>query len=558
MPSCPFCYNPLNEDDEICDVCGSKIIRNDDESKPKSVSPVSAARHQKLTAFDEALEKLPFKVTDLLLKRIALVLAAVLLVSFVISFFKPDRSPDYILYGKDEEIFLSKTSAISPKQVTIDYGLDYFDNNLGLSYRVSENGKKVFFFDYGSNNLYYRTSKLNKDSVFLASNVLTYDINDAGNLITYVKDGNQLYQHNLSDQLNMIDSNVAAFVVSGDGKTILYTKYDGDTLNLCRYKFGKEAETVVSSVSSLSYISDDLSTVIYIKKGYLFKEKIGSKPQKITSNIHRVIKVYDENSLYFVVSDPESHTDSLYYYNGKKAKLVMNGYTGFTECGVETPSIAFSCINDSKITYYVAVEDKASEIEKSVFDNVYVDPSGKSIYFIADADPNTFLGNLYKASVSKGGVKSIKLVDENVYGGKFLDNGKFVYLKNYNPQTFSGEVFLNGKSLGKNISWMEISCSSELNGLIYFKNSNGRIGDMYFYKSGKEKKVAEKVLMSSYRITDGGEVLCLSDYSEAYSVGELKLFNGSKSKNVDVGVNYVADFYNDDEFTEYLKQTVIS
>ena len=165
---------------------------------------------------------------------------------------------------------------------------------------------------------------------------------------------------------------------------------------------------------------------------------------------------------------------------------------------------------------------------------------------------------MYKASVSKSGVKGVKLIDTDVYGGKYLYKGKFAYLKNYDPQTFSGEVFLNGKSLGAEISWSEMSYSSEKNGLIFFRNTNGRIGDMYFYKNGRSKLVAEKVLMSNYFLTDNGNVLYLADYSEAYSVGELFIFNGSKSKHVDVGVSFIADTYNGDEFTEFLKQTLIS
>lgn len=558
MPSCPFCSNPLSEEDEVCDVCGSNIIKAPEKIEPETISPRTATRHKKQSAFDEALDKLPFKVTDALLKRSALILAVALVFSFIISFFKPVPSSDYILYGKDEEVFFSKELVISPKQITVDYGKNYFDNNLGLSYRLSDNGKKVLFFDYGSNNLYYRNSKLNKESVFLASNVLTYDINDSGNLITYIKDGNQLYQHNFKHQLNIIDNNVVAFVMSNDGKTILYTKRDGKALNLYRYKFGKVSESVISSIDSVSYISDDLKTVIYIKKGSFYKEKIGSKPQTIISDIHKVVKVYDENKLYFVASDPETYTDSLYYFNGRNAKLVMSGYTGFTECAEDLPAIAFSALKDGETSYFVAVEDKASVIEKAVFDNVYVDPSGKSIYFIADVDPKTFLGNLYKASLSKSGVKGVKLIDTEVYGGKYLYKGKFAYLKNYDPQTFSGEVFLNGKSLGAEISWSEMSYSSEKNGLIFFRNTNGRIGDMYFYKNGRSKLVAEKVLMSNYFLTDNGNVLYLADYSEAYSVGELFIFNGSKSKHVDVGVSFISDTYNGNEFTEFLKQTLIS
>ena len=84
--------------------------------------------------------------------------------------------------------------------------------------------------------------------------------------------------------------------------------------------------------------------------------------------------------------------------------LFLNKKPGFTECAEDLPAIALSALKDGETSYFVAVEDKASVIKKAVFDNVYVDPSGKSIYFIADVDPKTFLGNLYKASVSKSGV----------------------------------------------------------------------------------------------------------------------------------------------------------
>lgn len=558
MLSCPFCYNPLTEDDKICSVCGAKIINESEKEKPETKLQHTSAKHSKRSPLDDALAKLPFKVTDALIKKAVTVFAVVLTISIIISFFKPSNSLEYALYGKDEEVFISKVSNISPKQVTNDYGENYFDNNLGISYRLSENGRKVFFFDYGSNNLYYRTSKLNKESIFLASNVLNYDINESANLLTYLKDGNELYQHNLKNQLNMIDNNVVSFVVSDDGKTVLYTKFIDNAYSVYRYKFGKASELAIADISSISHISDDLKTIIYVKKGNLFKEKIGSKAQKISINIDRVIKVYDENRLYFTAKDPETSTDSLYYYSGKKAKCVINDFSGFTECAEENPAIAFRVTKDGKATYFIAVEDKVSEINKSVFDNVYVDPSGKSIHFIADADPKTYIGDLYKASISKNGVKNVKLIDKKVYGGKYLDKGKFAYLKNYNSQNISGEVFINGKSLGVDISWLEMKYNSKKDSLIFFRNTNGRIGDMYVYKNGKSKIISENVLISNYCITENGNILYLADFSETYSVGDLYLFNGSKSKGVDLGVSYIAEVYNDEKFSEFMRNTMIS
>ncbi len=556
MHTCPVCYNPLSDEDAVCNVCGLNFVGSQ-ASDPASERHCSVPKHKKETPLDEALAKLPFRVTEKIIKRIGITLAAVFLFSCVLSFFKPAADPSYLLYAKNEEIFFTKADKLSPKQVTFDYGKTVFDYDIGRYYRLSNDGKRIFFFDYGSNNLYYRSSKLNKEAVFLASNVNSYDISDSGELLTYIKDGNLLYQHNLKKQLNLIDDGVVAFYASGDGKSVVYTKYEDEIYSLYRYRFGKTPEQVASEVSNICYLSEDFTTVFYTKQGYLFRDQIGGKSLKIASDVYNVIKVYDNGKAYFVTVDAESGRSDLCYFDGKKSRIICENYGGFTDFSDKRPAIVFCTPVDDDLIYFVSVEDKVFKIDKKVYDTVHIDPSGSNIYLIADASTEDRKGDLYKASISKNGIKRYKLVDEQVYEGKYVDTDKFVYVKNYDVSRYSGDIYLNGKLIGEGLAWSETSYIEMTESFVAFRNLNGIMGDMCYYRNGKLKEVAKNVLITNFCITASGDVLYLAEYSELHSLGELYIFNGSRSKSVDVGVSFVTDAYSSEEIRELLKKSIV-
>ncbi len=557
MRTCPVCYNELSDEATVCDVCGTAIV-SEDIKETNTENLKSAPKHSKQSSLIsyELIEVL-IQIVKRHFKIICASVGVLLVLVLILCLFIPSGSVNYFVYVKDDQVYMSKVSNISPKQATSDFGKGSFDSGLGQYCRLSDNGKKFFFFDGGTNNLYTRSSGLNDEPTFIASNISIYDINNSGNLLTYIKDGNKLFQHNLNKQLDMIDSGVVAFMSSSDGKTLLYTKLENDAQNLYSYKFGKEPELLVPMFDNLYYVSDDFDKIYFTKKGYFFKQKVGDRPETIASNVQNVIRVYESGEAYFIVKDQESYADNLYYYDGKKAKMVFGGISSFDASSAENPAITFTSAENGVTTYHIAVKSSAFELDPDTFGSVFIDSSGENIYYISNGSTQSHTGDLYTASISKKGIGNAELIDSDVFDFRFFDNREYLYIKNYNPVNSCGEVFANGKKVGDNISWTNVTYIEEKDCYIFFTNIDNEFGDMLYFDNGKVKDVATDVLLTNYQVTPGGEVLYLTQYSQVYKVGELFLFNGSKSKNIDLLVSQIAKVYVEDEFDEFLKNTMV-
>ena len=555
MPECPVCFNQLSDTDTKCSVCGATVVHNDNSKETYPIRTTS--KHSKAGPLEEALSKLPFTFDSKKLKKYSLILAIVFVFSFILTFFKPSNSINYLLYAKDDEIFFSTVSKNDPKKLTENYGKKYYNYDLGLYYRLSQNGKRVFYFDNGSNNLYYKNSSLKGEPVFIASNVSLYDIDKSGKTVTYIRDGGNLYQHSVEKTSDPIDTDVISFITSEGENTLLYTKYDNGVLNLYRYN-GKNSEKIVDYLSQLSYVSEDLKTIYYTKKGYFFKQVIGKRPITIHKDIYNVIKVYDDGKAYFAVNNPDTHTSDLYFYNGKKSELVFSGYGSYSDTATDKPVIAFYATSGDGQKLYTAVGSKAAEVNGISSDNIYVDPTGKCVYYITDIDPVSFTGTLYKAKISPKGLSSSKKIETNVYNGKFVDGGKFLFIKNYNQNTYSGEVYLNDKKIGDNISWAHMTYIEKKGSFVFFEYSSELYGNMIYYNGKRVKRIDENILLTNYSITTKGDVVYLKNYSEDFLVGDMYIFNGSRSKEVDVGVTHVSKTYDKTDFNRYLKGSLVS
>ncbi len=556
MQTCPTCLNVLCDDAVVCDICGAELVRAKKNSDKSEHFPPVSKHSKRPGSFNFKISKLPFQIIKQNYKLICASVGILLVFMLIICLIIPSGSANYFVYLKDDQVYMSKVSNISPKQATKDFGIRSHEAGLGQYCRLSDNGKRLFFFDGGSNNLYYRSSKLNDQPTFITSNISIYDINDSANLITYIKDGDKLYQHNLKKQLDIIDSSVTAFLSSPDGKNILYTKYDNNTRNLYLYKYGKEPECLVPMFDNLYYISDDFDEIYFTKKGYFFKQETGEKAEKIASNIHNIIHVFENGEVYFIVKDPESNKDNLYFFDGKNAEKIFEGISNFEISFTDNPALTFTSAENGETKYHIAVEHSIIDIDPAIYGSVLLDQSGKDIYYISNIDSKDHTGDLYSASLSKKGIKNEELIETDVFDFKLYDNGNYLYVKNYNTVGSYGEIFANGKKVGDDLSWSNITYIEEKESYLFFKNIDGNFGDMIYFDNGKVKEIATDVLLTNYQITPKGEVLYLAQYSEVYNVGELFLFNGSKSKNVDLFVSQIAHVYSEEKFDEFLKNSM--
>ncbi|MBQ4602626.1 MAG: hypothetical protein IJB24_07180, partial [Clostridia bacterium] len=75
---------------------------------------------------------------------------------------------------------------------------------------------------------------------------------------------------------------------------------------------GKDREKLASDVSSIEYVSKDITTVYYIKEDSLYKQVEGEDKEKIASDVYNVIKIYESGEIYYLTK--EETTASLMDY----------------------------------------------------------------------------------------------------------------------------------------------------------------------------------------------------------------------------------------------------
>jgi len=226
-----------------------------------------------------------------------------LLIVAVVAILIFHKSPDHnlALYMKDQEIFLTDASKIAPWQVTDELFEDATESTSVFAYltQISEDGKKIFFadeIDEEGYSLYYRSTKNGKKEAVKLDSDLTdfYQVNDKGTLVTYLKDGD-LYQHNLQER-EKIASEVGGFLITADGKTVLYEKED----SLYRKEGKQDPVKLASDIESLEYVSEDLQTLYYTKEESLYRIQKGGDPEKIASEIAQMLEVYGSGECYYL------------------------------------------------------------------------------------------------------------------------------------------------------------------------------------------------------------------------------------------------------------------
>lgn len=550
MAQCPNCKRSGAPDAKFCDRCGTPL--------PESTHISGAHGTNTAFKFGTFLTALSNMSINYLKTLIALVLVVLVIIIIALSFTSAG-SLNSLSYLKDNELYYTTISQVKGKQVSSDL-LDGASTigNLDELVRISNDGKRIFFVDkYDGNgyDLYYKnTGRLKRESEKLVSDINIYDINDKGNLVTYIKDGGDLYQHNLRDQSERIDEDVMTFVVSDNGNNIVYFKVDNEASTYCidvyQSKGGKTGKSVLTGIESVCKISDDLKSIYYLQYGTFYKATIGKDPEKIADNVSEVVKIYDSGECYYVQRDEEG-VSSLYYYNGK-SELVSNGYYSYEDVADTSPVIIFCAdisVNDTKVfAFKVAVKNKTFDIDNGFsFD---LNAKGDELRYLVNSDESSQTTyTLYSCDVSKNGVSDKKQIDTEVYSGSFVSEDNYMYFKNYHSETTTGDVYFNDRLVDKNIYCGYINYNDESNSLVYFTDVNEtNDATLMIYKGRKSSKVRDDVYMHSLIFAPEGEFAFLADYKNGD--GTLYICKNKRAKRVDIDVSSIVRFLTNEEYDQ--------
>ena len=600
---CPNCSKELPDGSQFCGGCGTPIsvsqtplapVETETFAQPETASyespvaaPIKPAQKKsvdvmgilnkaKNTVVDTA-KKIPVKnIPTKYLKIGAAALAVVLLivlVSSLVSSIGGEKAPNYGLYMKDDKAFFTTLNGKVGTQLTKKDLEDY---------RITQDGKKLFFID-GKGDLYYFKTSSKKEPVELDSKVSDFWISENGRIVTYIKNGD-LYQHNLKKE-EKIAKNVSSVAVSPDGKIVYYR--DGDDA-VC-WKNGKEEE--IDDDVYIIYYSEDFKTILYTDGEDIFSKKVGKKAKEVATDIGGISFLPNEDGAFYYWTYPEGDMEdyfddndlsgdmnflsTLYYYNGSKSKkIATNVYvdTDLTtsnasgekvaiyyyqfgkvaegdldyddlqdlmedDMGYEEAMIELLTEVSGKCTRYIGINGKAGKVKiEEEISKLYLSGDGKTMYALVDVDDGE--GTLMKASVSGNKVKSFKEVDTDVavdYIQGFVYAGESFGLREYPDANFGnlfvyfkdvkngeGELFINGKSAADDVYVRGLLYNPGKKTVMFYMDMKDGEGTLCMHNGKKLTEIAEDVC--GYSIHRNGKVAFKSDYKDGEYT--LNLYTG--------------------------------
>ncbi len=288
---CFKCQTELPEGSRFCNACGVEQVAPNEDAHAEA----SASEEAALT--EAPKKKRSRKLPILILSAVILLLTVGVVLFFVFSQPKPHN---YMLYIKDGDLYYSAVSEIAPLRVTD--GLEEIDALAAYGTILTQDGCYLFYLDAcrsaESGQALYRRDLTDPESKgeCIAFDVLEYEVNAAGDRVTYLcseQDAAVLYQHHAENE-NRIATDVARYVVSADGLSILYTDQAG-TLYL--QKNGARTERIDDAVSEVVYADESLAQIYYLKDGALYGSN-GTRGKWIASDVLDVM-VSSAGSLYY-------------------------------------------------------------------------------------------------------------------------------------------------------------------------------------------------------------------------------------------------------------------
>lgn len=617
--TCSKCNALIPDDSAFCPECGQKIEAPEVTEIP--AAPVAEAAEtpakpavNPVEKIKQILSQVTAKVPQKYLKIGVAAVALILVIAIVASLFGGAKVYNYALYIKDGEAYYSEMpKGKKPVEITSnfaddagDYQMSTIGYYLAEYFQLASDGKTLFYPDKVDDGytLYCRDiSKPKKEPIKIESNLEElYQINEKGNLVTYLKDG-KLYQHNLKEKTK-IASDVSDFMVSADGKTLLYATYDGDEDSYTLYikKGNKDAEKIVSDVTELCHVNEDLNTVLYLKEDSLYTLKVGKEASKISSDVSDVIHVYESGEVYFTktVEDEITYWDlikddykdiddwdyeyysewmketdvgvkftELCYYNGKETATLSETVIRCNSTASEEPVIVYSALDgedlpswsltdyingdvdlydefhdylDENQLYFVAAENTSAALEQEDIFSAILTKDGKTLYLRSDYDEEDGVTSLYRLTLNGSKVKKSEKLDEDVSTARLsvvYGEKKAHVIYFKDVKDDEGELYMDGAKIDDDVYIYSPRYNKTEETLFYFVDWDEEHSQGSLKYSNGKKSTAVKDDVRDFVFTPEGECLFLYDYSTSSYRGELWILDGKNPVKLDEDVSCI-------------------
>ncbi len=558
--NCKYCNAVVPEDSAFCPDCGAKVEAPVEPTPAPAAEPVvtfcpnCGAAMAEPTGFCEncgakveAPEAAPAPkkgISPKFLKLGIIAVAAIVLIVVLIAIFSGGSKPNYALYIKDSAIQAAKMPSGKPAEISDEYS--------STTVWMTADGKTIFYVEDG--DLVYKDSAGEKDSTKVVSGVSSFAISANGKKVVYLKEG-KLYTHDLKDPTK-IDSDVTAFWVTDDCKTILYKQSSEGKVTLYKKTGTKESVKIASGESiSISDYTDDLKTIVFKLDGDLYTQTGTKDKEKVASDASMVGSYYD-GAFYYKVDEEETVevtegegdytytyeetivTSDLFYYTGKKSVEIAKEIGGTSSYGDEKAAILYYVTEDEETTYYVATKDKVAEIKADDLSSVQMNEDGTSVLLMRNVDAEEGVGVLYEAAISGTKMKEAKKIAEDVYytGYGYVDGKPYYYT---DVEKSEGTLYIDGKKIRDDVS-IGVVYMEDLNVILfmtdveYDQETYSSTYTLWYVKGSKTVKIADEIY--SLTVTPADNLLILTE-KDKNGEGVLSVFTGSKTKKVDEDVS---------------------
>lgn len=200
---------------------------------------------------------------------------------------------------------------------------------------------------------------------------------------------------------------------------------------------------------------------------------------------------------------------------------------------------------------YVVLDIEFGEYD---YGDVMIDEKGTYVYYCLNTDENGHTADLYRASITKDGMRTAELYDTEVYVNAVTPVGDDVmYYKNvpliedeedgWTHAGDSGDLYISKQLVecGVNIGY---GFNSEDNSLWYYISDfdeEDECGTLKVYNGKESVVIAEDV--HDYTFDNEYRMYYLVDYSNTYACGTLYYYNGKESIRIDDDVTGVIPVY---------------
>lgn len=258
-------------------------------------------------------------------------------------------------------------------------------------------------------------------------------------------------------------------------------------------------------------------------------------------------------------------TEKLAYFDGKKETVLAEDYTDYTTYADDKAVIVYGARkadeskkmkmseieyfygaiydvenfaeNNASETLYVGIEGKAVALGGEDPYSIRLNEDGKSLYYLDNHDEEKNTAELYKVEIGKELKKAAK-VDSDVDADSLsLADGKPVYTKD--TKESHADLYWDGKKIDSDV--YRYDYYEARGGFVY--RTDYKDGE-YTLKTSDGKnavKVADDVHEST--VLPNGNITYLKEYSSTKGKGDMYLYKGKKSVEVDTGVSSLVTVY---------------